>query len=64
MCKYSRFPLRKRQEQNDSGVLRAVSFSYPYCSSVCMYCAGRGRGKARELGDSLLFVRFSGCRLG
>lgn len=44
MCKYPRFPLRKRQEQNDSGVLRAVSFSYPYCSSVCMYCAGREEG--------------------
>lgn len=44
MCKYSRFPLRKRQEHNDSGVLRAVSFSYPYCSSVCMYCAGREEG--------------------
>lgn len=63
MCKCPKFPLRK--EQNDSGVLRAVSFSYPYCSSVCMYCAGREEGgKARELGDSLLFVRFSGCRLG
>lgn len=42
---------RRKAKRNDSGVLRAVSFSYPYCSSVCMYCAGSEEGGGQGAGE-------------